>query len=293
MFHPLENTFRHILTHIDFYFSMLLKLLAGFSIILAYLRISGRTQFSQMNAIDLIGNFILGGVIGGALYDRNMYLVTYLAALLLSVGVLSVFNYLYRHYSHFYAVAIGNPIPIIKNGKFLMEPILAHNSRVDLLNVASQLNLQGIFSFSEVAYAQIEPNGALTATCESKRIPAAAIIYQGEFRESVLKSLDKTKEDVLNDMAKYGLEDVEDIFLGEYGNDGFVYICMNGRVIPYLKPLSEREKEKDKDDTDNEEQKKRYKEENRRNKALLDKRNRKKSFRWPRTVSRAPGTQQS
>ncbi|KMQ89623.1 membrane protein [Lasius niger] len=246
-----------------------------------------------MNAIDLIGNFILGGVIGGALYDRNMYMATYIAALLLSVGVLSIFNYLYRHYRPFYTATVGNPIPIIKNGKFLMEPILAHNSRVDLLNVASQLNLQGIFSFSEVAYAQIEPNGALTATCESKRIPAAAVIYQGEFRDSVLEAIDKTREDVLADMAKYGLDDVEDIFLGEHSTDGFVYVCMNGRVVPYLKPRADRENDKSKNDGINDDEKKRNKEENRRNKALLDKRNRKRSLHWPRTISRAPGSQQS
>ncbi|KMQ93640.1 membrane protein [Lasius niger] len=88
-----------------------------------------------MNAIDLIGNFIIGGVIGCALFSPTITFMTYLVALLLSVIVLGTLNYLYLHVDFFHRITSGNPIPVIRDG---------------------------IFCFNEVAYAQLEPNGALT-----------------------------------------------------------------------------------------------------------------------------------
>ncbi|QCE33029.1 DUF421 domain-containing protein [Acetobacteraceae bacterium] len=217
-----------------YYFQILIKLIFGFSIILAYLRYTGRTQFSQMNAIDLIGNFIIGGVIGGGLYSPDC--LSFFIALFLSVTVLFCINYLYQNTYLFYRVTVGDPIPIIRDGHFLMDVITSKNNNIDILNIASQLNLQGIFSFSEVAYAQLEPNGSLTVTCDQKRIPAIVVIYHGALRTSALQDIGKPEEELIEDMQQYGLTDFNDVFLGEYGSDGFMYICRNGRVFPRPRP---------------------------------------------------------
>ncbi|WP_404825877.1 YetF domain-containing protein, partial [Pectobacterium quasiaquaticum] len=43
----------------------------------------------------------------------------------------------------FRSVSIGDPIPIIKKGQFLMENILQKKNKIDIINVASQLHAQG------------------------------------------------------------------------------------------------------------------------------------------------------
>jgi uncharacterized membrane protein YcaP (DUF421 family) len=63
-------------------------------------------------------------------------------------------------------MAIGQPIPIIKKGRFLVENISDNKNKIDILNVSSQLHAKGIHSFQEIYYAQIEPNGQITAVCE-------------------------------------------------------------------------------------------------------------------------------
>ncbi|QDH15068.1 DUF421 domain-containing protein [Oecophyllibacter saccharovorans] len=236
-----------------FYLWTLLKLLTGFGFVLAYLNLSGRTQFSQMNAIDLIGNFILGGVIGGVLYTDAIAYHTYVAVLAMSILVLMGLNMLCRRFHLFRNVTIGRPIPIIRNGHFLVRNIEDQNNRVDILNVASQLNLQGIFSFDEVAYAQIEPNGSLTVTCDPNRIPAPIVICNGLIRETELEEVGQSREELLADMEKLGIPSPEDVLLAEYryypASPGvlhdsgaspmaghFHYVCMNGDVLPHAAP---------------------------------------------------------
>ncbi|QCE34921.1 DUF421 domain-containing protein [Acetobacteraceae bacterium] len=232
VFGDLDSYFTLSKMSMSFYLSMLWEILTGFAVVIAYLRFTGRTQFSQMNAIDLIGNFIIGGVIGCALFSPSITFMTYLVALVLSVMVLGVLNYLYLHVDFFHRVTVGNPIPVIRDGKFLMKPILSAATKVDVLNVTSQLNLQGIFCFNEVAYAQLEPNGALTVTKNRQEIPAVTIIYEGTIRKDALEAVEKTSEDLLADFKKYGIESEKEIFLAEYAHNGFRYICLDGHVFP-------------------------------------------------------------
>ncbi|KMQ88759.1 membrane protein [Lasius niger] len=120
--------------------------------------------------------------------------------------MLGTLNYLYLHSDFFHHATIGDPIPVIKDGKFLMKSILSKNSKVDILNITSQLNLQGILSFTDVAYAQIEPDGSLTATLDKEKMPAVVVIYAGGIRTEALNAIDKTAEDLIKDMKKHNIE---------------------------------------------------------------------------------------
>lgn len=217
-----------------FYIWMFVKLVTGFSFIIAYLNISGRTQLSQMNSIDLIGNFILGGMIGGVIYTDNISFAEYVYCLTIGVGILFALNFLYRKFNSFRTLTIGRPIPIICNKRFLMDTIEDKNNKIDILNVASQLYLRGIMSFNEVYYAQIEPNGQVTAITDKRHRPAAIVCYNGNIREEDLKMAHKTEQDLLEDMKKHGIETLEDIFLAELQNGRFSYICRDGKHVPEL-----------------------------------------------------------
>ncbi len=49
----------------EYYGYILLKFVIGFVIVITHLNLSGKTQLSQMTPVDFIGNFVLGGIIGG------------------------------------------------------------------------------------------------------------------------------------------------------------------------------------------------------------------------------------
>ncbi|MUG05385.1 DUF421 domain-containing protein [Bombella sp. ESL0378] len=220
---------------------MFLKLVTGFAIIIGYLNISGRSQVSQMNAIDLVGNFILGGLVGGVLYTTNISFHEYVIALLIGVGILLTITRFCRKINMFRNVAIGRQIPIIKDGRFLMENIRDKNNKIDMLNIASQLNLQGIYSFDEVYFAQVEPSGALTAITDKKKLPALIVYYDGVIREDDLKDVGLSGDDLKEDAKRKGIESLDDVFMAEIKDKQFHYVLMNGLVVPH--PRKDREQE--------------------------------------------------
>ena len=55
----------------EYYLLVVIKFIIGFTIILAHMNISGKTQLSQLTPIDFIGNFVLGGIMGCLLYTSD------------------------------------------------------------------------------------------------------------------------------------------------------------------------------------------------------------------------------
>lgn len=214
------------------YLGIFIKLAIGVISILLYLNISGRTQLSQMNALDIIANFILGAVVGDVLLDPEISLHKYIIVLIMAVVLLLILQWGMLKSDRLHAFVIGKPIPIIKNGRFLMDKITENKSRVDLMNVASQLNRQGILSFDDIYFAQIEPSGDVTAICDKNRLPAKIVIYQGIFRQVGLDDIEMTQEQVLARLKRFGVDDISDVFLCEYKNDAFQCITNEGSVYP-------------------------------------------------------------
>jgi|GEM_PF-309407 len=217
-----------------FYLYVLLRLVTGLFIVLAYYYLSGRTQWAQANSIDIIGNFIFGGIIGGAIYSDEGSYLHYICILLIASCILMFINYLSRNSYILRTIAIGHPIPIIRNGAFLMDNILNKNNKVDIINVMSQLNAQGLHS-DKIYYAQIEPNGIVSAISDKAKLPSTIVIFKGSFYYDELHNIRKTDKDVLRDLKQKGLGDNSNIYLGEYKNDTFRYITTAGKVYPRMK----------------------------------------------------------
>jgi len=215
-----------------FYAYAFVRLVTGFVFILIYFYISGRTQLSQMNTIDLMGNFILGGVIGGVIYTDQGSYIRYVGILILTVFIMVTVSYASRKFYWLRAITIGLPIAIIKNGRFLMDNINKKSNKVDMLNVVSQLNSQGIGSFEDIYFAQIEPSGIVSAISDAAKLPSTIVISRGQIYHDELKSTDKTEKALLSDMSRNGLKNIGDIYLAEYKNGRFRYITNKGEAYP-------------------------------------------------------------
>nr|WP_210281506.1 YetF domain-containing protein [Pseudochelatococcus contaminans] len=194
------------------------------------MNISGKTQLSQMTPIDFIGNFVLGGIIGGVIYSDSVPLYQYISVLLIGVVLISLLNFISKNLAAFRIFTIGEPIPIIKNGKFLMDNILQRKGKIDILNVASQMHLQGIHSFQEIYYAQIEPNGQLTAVCGRSRIPSVIVVKNGNIIANELSAVDLTEDDVQKALADLNIKP-EDVFIGEFWDGGLSFVLNSGEVV--------------------------------------------------------------
>ncbi|WP_444974924.1 DUF421 domain-containing protein [Xanthobacter sp. TB0139] len=209
---------------------VLIKFLIGFVIIITHMNISGKTQLSQMTPVDFIGNFVLGGIIGGVIYSDAIPMGQYILVLLMGVFLITALNFISKHVFAFRAVTIGEPIPIIKKGRFLMDNILRQQNRIDILNVASQMHLQGINSFQEIYFAQIEPNGQLTAVAGRTKMPSVIVVKDGHIISSNLEDIDKNEDWVLGQIHQKNIHQ-DDIFIGEFWDGEIRFVMKNGDIL--------------------------------------------------------------
>ncbi len=220
---------------IEYYLFVILKFIIGFSIVITHMNISGKTQLSQMTPIDFIGNFVLGGVIGGVIYTDSIPLYQYVILLIIGVCFISLLNYFSKKFNFFRSVTIGNPIPIIKNGNFMMDNFLKKENKIDIINITSRLRSQGIHSYQEIYYAQIEPDGQLTVVCDKSKMPSVVIMSNGSMRHSELEQIEKDEDWLKQEMKKQNIDNADDIFLAEYWNDQVNFVMKDGKIARTVK----------------------------------------------------------
>lgn len=217
----------------EYYGYTLVKFMIGFVIVITHLNLSGKTQLSQMTPVDFIGNFVLGGIIGGVIYSDSIPMHQYVLVLFIGVFLISLLNALSKRIHFFRTVTIGQPIPIIKEGRFLIDAISSKRNKIDILNVSSQLHAQGIPSFLEVTYAQIEPNGQITVVCDGAKMPSVIVMKDGKARIAELSSIEKDEAWLACKLKDAGI-DPHAVFLAEFWNGKLSFILNNGEVKFYL-----------------------------------------------------------
>lgn len=213
-----------------YYTGVVIKFIIGFTIVIVHMNLSGKTQLSQLTPVDFIGNFILGGIIGGVIYNDDIPLYQYIIVLIIGVGFITLLNTLSKKISIIRKMTMGKPIQIIKNGIFEIETIEKNKSRIDMFNFTSQIHAQGIRSLQEIYYARIEPSGQLTIFCNKKDIPSVIIIENENIIKNNLKDIGKDEEWVNSEIIRNKIS-LSDIFIAEYWNDEISFALKNGKFI--------------------------------------------------------------
>lgn len=214
----------------EYYLLVLAKFVLGFLIVISHLNFSGKTQLTQLTPVDFIGNFVLGGIIGGVIYNDAIPLYQYIIVLVIGVMLISLLNLISKHFFFFRSFAIGNPIPIVKDGKFIMKNVLKRRNKIDIINVASQLHAQGIHSFQNLKYAQIEPGGQITAICEGAELPSVILVKDGRIRHSELEAIGKDEEWLRLKIEALDIKDIYQVFLAEFWQGEITLVMSDGKV---------------------------------------------------------------
>lgn len=214
----------------EYYMLVLVKFLIGFLIVMTHFNLSGKTQLSQMTPIDFIGNFVIGGIIGGVIYSDAIPLYQYITVLIMGVILISLLNSVSKRIQFFRTITIGEPITIIKDYRLLMENIRNKRNKIDILGVLSHIHAQGIHSLQAIKYAQIEPSGQITLVCDEDKVPSCIVMKESKVQEEAIEKIGKTPEWLLHKITTCQLA-IEDIYLAEYWEGNISFILMDGEVV--------------------------------------------------------------
>lgn len=191
-----------------------IKLLIGFLALIMIINISGKGNLAPSSAGDQVQNYVLGGIIGGVIYNNSIRLLDYIGILCIWCVLVLTLKWIKKHNVKAKQLLDGKALIIIDNGKVNIE----NCRRVGLSahDVAFKLRTNNIYSIKEVKRAVVEQNGQLIIIRPGEKNPKFPLITDGHLQVDILAVIGKDEEWLIKEMKERGLNKYSDVFLGEY-----------------------------------------------------------------------------
>ena len=196
------------------YIDIAIKLALGLLSLVFVINVSGKGNLAPASASDQIQNYVLGGIIGGVIYNPSISILQFINILLIWVILVLTQKWLKTNNMFLKKVVDGEPTTVIKRGKINVEA--TRKSGLSANDLAFKLRSQGIYSIKNVKRAVIEQNGQLIVVLTGDENPKYPIITDGKVQINSLESMDKTEEWLMSTLKEMGYKDIKNIFLAEY-----------------------------------------------------------------------------
>ena len=198
----------------NFFITIAIKLALGLVSLVFVINVTGKGNLAPSSATDQVQNFVLGGIIGGVIYNSSITILQYVVILIIWTILILSLKWLNTNVYFIKHLIDGKPTIIIKNGK--LDPEACRSKGLSASDVALKLRSQGIFQLKEVKRAVIEQNGQLIIVRMGDENPKYPIITDGVVQVEILETIGKTEEWLMSELNKKGFETVDDIFIAEY-----------------------------------------------------------------------------
>ena len=196
------------------YIEILIKLALGLVSLVFVINVTGKGNLAPNSAIDQIQNYVLGGIIGGVIYNSSITILQYAVILIMWTILVLLLKWLTNNVGFVKQMIDGKPTLLIKNGE--IDPEACRSVGLSASDVALKLRSQGIFQLKEVKRAVQEQNGQLIVVQNGDENPKYPVITDGVIQSDVLDTLSLTEEWLLDHLNKQGYDNVANIFIAEY-----------------------------------------------------------------------------
>lgn len=191
-----------------------IKLLIGFFAMVIIINISGKGNLAPTSASDQIVNYVLGGIIGGVIYNSNVKILDFVGILCIWCALVLALKWVKKHNVKAKQIIDGKALIIIDDGKIDIEN--CRKLGLSAHDVAFKLRTNGINSSKDVKRAVIEQNGQLIVIQAGEENPKFPIITDGKVHTDILKMIGKNEDWLIEELKKQGVDKQSKVFLGEY-----------------------------------------------------------------------------
>ncbi|MEG0249536.1 MAG: DUF421 domain-containing protein [Peptostreptococcus sp.] len=205
---------------VSIFIKMTLRLAIGLLALIIYMNLLGRMQLSPQSAVDQIGNYILGGILGGIIYNLDLEFYKFFMAIIIWTSLMLLVNFITQRNLRAKRAIKGHPTLLMESNEFLTEKF--KKNKINLDDIMSKLHQKGIHSITEVKTIWLEPNGQLTTIMKSDDNIGWVLIEDGQINYLDLFRLNKSKEWLEDEIRHQGFDSIDEIFYGEYLNERLI-----------------------------------------------------------------------
>ena len=205
------------------YSLMLGKLALGLLCLILQINLLGKGNLAPNSATDQVQNYVLGGIIGGVIYNNAISILDFLLVLIAWTLLVLILKYLKMNSGAIKDFVDGSPAVVIERGKILMDECMRHGMLAH--DIMLKLRMTGVYyvkDVKDVKRAVLEPNGQLTVIQYGEQNARYPIILDGQVDEDILELIDKDRDWLKGELSMAGYEP-KDIYIGEY-KDGTLIV---------------------------------------------------------------------
>lgn len=196
------------------YFNVAIKLAIGLLSLVMVINLTGKGNLAPSSAVDQVQNFVLGGIIGGMIYNESISILQYITILMIWFCLVLSLRWLKTNLHFFKKYVDGEPVTIIRRGEIDVEA--CRKAGLTAHDIMFKLRNNNIFSIREVKQAVLEQNGQLLVVQSGEENPRYPLITDGMVQENTLEAIGKTQDWLEERLRKMGFGEISDIFLAEY-----------------------------------------------------------------------------
>lgn len=198
------------------YINVAIKLALGLLSLIVVINYTGKGNLAPTSASDQVQNYVLGGIIGGVIYNPSITILQYCIILLIWFALVLSLRWVKTNNRQVKKLIDGEPLQLIRHGKIDVENVRL--AGLTAQEVAFKLRAQGVFSIRDVKSAILEQNGQLILTKSGEENPKYPLITDGVIQQNVLEVINKTEDWVTEQLAAQDIQDPSEVFLAEYNN---------------------------------------------------------------------------
>ena len=196
------------------YMEILIKLALGLFSLVFVINVTGKGNLAPNSATDQIQNYVLGGIIGGVIYNSSISILQYAVILMMWTILVLTLKWLNNNVRFVKRLIDGKPTLLIKNGQ--IDPEACRSVGLSAAEVALKLRSQGIFQMKQVKCAVQEQNGQLIVVQMGDENPKYPVVTDGVIQVEILETIGRSEEWLLDNLSKQGHDNVANIFIAEY-----------------------------------------------------------------------------
>lgn len=196
------------------YTPIFIKLALGILCLIVQINFMGKGNLAPTSAMDQVQNYVLGGIIGGVIYNESITALQFVLVLLIWTLLVFVLKFLKENNRLVKRIIDGKPVTLVHNGIVNVRECLRNG--VSANDLMFKLRANGLYEVEQLKRVVLEQNGQLTIIQigdENIRYP---IIVDGSANHDLLEIIKKDSEWLEDKIAEQGFTKISEVYLGEY-----------------------------------------------------------------------------
>ncbi|MGO0123580.1 YetF domain-containing protein [Desulfothermobacter acidiphilus] len=235
------------------FLEILLRAVGAFLGVLFITRMVGKSQVGQLTISDYVNGIVIGSIAACLATDIKENPLYYIFGL----AIFAALTILVQHLSLVYRPArkflLDEPTVVVHNGQILERNMARMRYNVD--DLTSQLREKGFFNLTDIEFAIVEPNGALSVLPKSQKRPVtpedlglptsyegvpSELVVDGQVIYQNLVQNHLTEEWLLRELERQGVKSLQEVLYAALDTQGKLYVDRRQDRLAHLTDVTDK-----------------------------------------------------